>query len=173
MNKLKTAVIGVGYLGKFHADKYAAHQDCDLVAVVDANADTAKQIADRHRILALTDYKKLLGKVEAVSIANVTASRVSAKTSVKYVSSRITPTSRLIFIIMSLISTAQAIRKCILVFLKSCIEESTYENSDALKLEITAFIDSIRNGTPVIVDGEAGRRALDTAVHISTLLEQV
>ena len=30
MSKLKTAVIGVGYLGKFHADKYAAHENCDL-----------------------------------------------------------------------------------------------------------------------------------------------
>jgi len=40
MSKLKTAVIGVGYPGKFHADKYAAHEDCDLIAVVDANASS-------------------------------------------------------------------------------------------------------------------------------------
>jgi predicted dehydrogenase len=69
MSKLKTAVIGVGYLGKFHADKYAAHEDCDLIAVVDTNADTAKEIADKHGVQALTDYKELLGKVDAVSIA--------------------------------------------------------------------------------------------------------
>ena len=48
MSKLKTAVIGVGYLGKFHADKYAAHANCDLTAVVDADADTAKAVADKH-----------------------------------------------------------------------------------------------------------------------------
>ncbi|MDX2504585.1 MAG: Gfo/Idh/MocA family oxidoreductase [Gammaproteobacteria bacterium] len=64
MSKLKTAVIGVDYLGKFHADKYAAHEDCDLIAVVDANADTAKEIADKHGVQALTDYTELLGKVD-------------------------------------------------------------------------------------------------------------
>ena len=46
MKRFKTAVIGAGYLGKFHAEKYAAHESCDLVAVVDENADTAKEIAD-------------------------------------------------------------------------------------------------------------------------------
>ncbi len=69
MSKLKTAVIGVGYLGKFHADKYAALPNCKLVAVVDANAETAQEIADKHGAKALTDYHELLGKVDAVSIA--------------------------------------------------------------------------------------------------------
>ena len=72
MNKLKTAVIGVGYLGKFHAEKYAANEDCDLIAVVDTNTDTANAIASKHRVQALTDYKELLGKIDAVSIATPT-----------------------------------------------------------------------------------------------------
>ncbi|MES0328232.1 MAG: Gfo/Idh/MocA family oxidoreductase [Gammaproteobacteria bacterium] len=72
MNRIKTAVIGVGYLGKFHAEKYAAHESCDLVAVVDANADTAKEIADKYNVQALTDYKELLGEVDAVSIVTPT-----------------------------------------------------------------------------------------------------
>ena len=69
MSKIKTAVIGVGYLGKFHADKYAALPNSDLVAVVDANTDTANAIAAKHGVQALTDYSSLLGKVDAVSIA--------------------------------------------------------------------------------------------------------
>lgn len=69
MSKLKTAVIGVGYLGKFHADKYAALPNSDLVAVVDSDEDTANSIANKHNIQALTDYHDLLGKVDAVSIA--------------------------------------------------------------------------------------------------------
>ena len=32
---LKTAVIGVGYLGKFHAQKYARLKDSQLIGVVD------------------------------------------------------------------------------------------------------------------------------------------
>jgi len=69
MRKLKTAVIGVGYLGKFHADKYAALPNSELVAVVDNDEDTANSIAKKHNIQALTDYRPLLGKVDAVSIA--------------------------------------------------------------------------------------------------------
>ena len=68
MKKLKCAVIGTGYLGKFHAEKYANLAECELVAVVDINAETAKTIADKHGAQALTDYEPLLGKVDAVSI---------------------------------------------------------------------------------------------------------
>jgi predicted dehydrogenase len=68
MNKLKCAVIGTGYLGKFHAEKYAALPDCELVAVVDINPEAAKAVADKFGAEALTDYHALLGKVDAVSI---------------------------------------------------------------------------------------------------------
>lgn len=69
MSKLKTAVIGVGYLGKFHAEKYAAAEGSDLVAVVDSDLEIAKSVAEKNHAEALTDYTSLLGKVDAVSIA--------------------------------------------------------------------------------------------------------
>lgn len=68
MSRLKCAVIGVGYLGKFHAEKYAGLPDCELVAVVDSRHETARAIAEKHGAQALTDYRELLGKVDAVSI---------------------------------------------------------------------------------------------------------
>ncbi|TAN47244.1 MAG: Gfo/Idh/MocA family oxidoreductase [Methylococcaceae bacterium] len=70
MNKpLQCAVIGVGYLGKFHAEKYAALPDCRLAAVVDSHRDSALSVASRHPgCEAYTDYRELLGKVDAVSI---------------------------------------------------------------------------------------------------------
>ena len=68
MKKIRCAVIGTGYLGKFHAEKYASLADCELVAVVDINADAAKAVADKHGARALTDYQSLLGEVDAVSI---------------------------------------------------------------------------------------------------------
>jgi len=68
MNKLKCAVIGAGYLGKFHAEKYASLKDCELVAVVDINAEAAQQVADKHGAVAMTDYRELLGHVDAVSV---------------------------------------------------------------------------------------------------------
>jgi len=68
MSPLKCAVIGVGYLGKFHAEKYAALADCELVAVVDTDRQTAQAVAEKTGSQALTDYRELLGRVDAVSI---------------------------------------------------------------------------------------------------------
>ncbi len=68
MSKLKCAVIGTGYLGKFHAEKYASLPNCELVAVVDINEQAAKDVAGKHGAEALTDYQSLLGNVDAVSI---------------------------------------------------------------------------------------------------------
>lgn len=68
MSRLKCAVVGVGYLGKFHAEKYASLPDCELVAVVDANPEAAAAVAAKNDCQPLTDYRALLGKVDAVSI---------------------------------------------------------------------------------------------------------
>ncbi|MEX0430500.1 Gfo/Idh/MocA family protein [Spiribacter insolitus] len=72
MSRLRTAVVGVGYLGRFHAQKYAAHPDCDLVAVVDADADRARQVADELGCEASTDPRALIGRVDAVSLVTPT-----------------------------------------------------------------------------------------------------
>ena len=68
MKKIKSAVIGAGYLGKFHAEKYASLPDSELIAVVDVNQQAAEDIAQKHQTKALTDYRQLLGQVDAVSI---------------------------------------------------------------------------------------------------------
>lgn len=68
MNALTCAVVGTGYLGKFHAEKYAALEGCELVAVVDSNFEAAQSVAERNHTQAVADYRDLLGKVEAVSI---------------------------------------------------------------------------------------------------------
>ena len=68
MNALTCAVVGTGYLGKFHAEKYAALEGCELVAVVDSDFEAAQSVAERNHTKAVADYRDLLGKVEAVSI---------------------------------------------------------------------------------------------------------
>jgi predicted dehydrogenase len=65
---LRTAVIGVGYLGRFHAQKYASLPDCELVGVVDSDPDRAASVAQEVQTQAFSDYQALLGKVDAVSI---------------------------------------------------------------------------------------------------------
>lgn len=68
MSKLRVAVIGCGYLGKFHAEKYAAMADVSLVGVADVNEAAAKAVAQRLGTTAYTDYHPLLQAVDAVSI---------------------------------------------------------------------------------------------------------
>ncbi|MEK6243632.1 MAG: Gfo/Idh/MocA family oxidoreductase [Pseudomonadota bacterium] len=69
MKKLRTAVIGVGYMGKFHAEKLAASTDAELVAVVDADAARAKEVAAALGCAHEADYRTLLSRVDAVCVA--------------------------------------------------------------------------------------------------------
>jgi len=72
MQKVRTAVIGVGYLGRFHAQKYAVLPDSRLVAVVDADAAARDKVAAELGCRAVADFHELLGEVDAVSIATPT-----------------------------------------------------------------------------------------------------
>lgn len=74
VKRIKTAVIGVGYLGQFHAEKYAQLPQSDLIAVVDASEQNARSISDKLGVKAYTDYTNLLGHVDAVSIVTPTSS---------------------------------------------------------------------------------------------------
>ncbi len=72
MQKVRTAVIGVGYLGRFHAQKYASLPAAELVAVVDSSAGNREQVAAEAGCRAVADYRDILGEVDAVSIATPT-----------------------------------------------------------------------------------------------------
>jgi predicted dehydrogenase len=72
MQQVRTAVIGVGYLGRFHAQKYAALPEAELVAVVDANQQSREQVAAETGCRPVADYRDILGEVDAVSIATPT-----------------------------------------------------------------------------------------------------
>jgi predicted dehydrogenase len=72
MQKIRAAVIGVGYLGRFHAQKYAQAAGCELVAVVDARREAREQVAAELGTRAIADHRELLGAVDAVSIVTPT-----------------------------------------------------------------------------------------------------
>ena len=69
MKKLRTAVIGVGYMGRFQAEKFAAISGTELVAVADADAARAKEIATALGCAHEVDYRNLLARVDAVCVA--------------------------------------------------------------------------------------------------------
>lgn len=68
MRPLRTAVIGVGYLGNFHAQKYAAIPGVELVGVVDNDPRRGAEIAAALGTTAYNDHRQLIGKVDAVSV---------------------------------------------------------------------------------------------------------
>jgi predicted dehydrogenase len=72
MERIRTAVIGVGYLGRFHAQKYAALEQATLVGVADSSAENRERIGKELGVPAHADYRELLGRVDAVSIATPT-----------------------------------------------------------------------------------------------------
>ncbi len=69
MKKIKVAVIGVGYLGKFHAEKYKINKKADLVGVVDSNRERRTEVSKKLNVAQYSNYKEVLSKIDAVSIA--------------------------------------------------------------------------------------------------------
>jgi predicted dehydrogenase len=65
---LRVGVVGVGYLGRFHARIYADMPDVELVGVADVDAQRARGIAEQHGCRAYTDARDLIDRIDAVSI---------------------------------------------------------------------------------------------------------
>ena len=68
MSKVKIAVIGIGYLGEFHAQKYKANKDADLIGIVDTNKQRSEEISNKIGVKSYNDYKSIIDQVDAVSI---------------------------------------------------------------------------------------------------------
>jgi len=64
-----SGVVGVGYLGKFHAEKYASSSKARLIGIVDIDESRVNEIGAALAAPAYTDYRNLFGRVECVSIA--------------------------------------------------------------------------------------------------------
>jgi predicted dehydrogenase len=69
----RVAVIGVGHFGREHARIYSTSPDADLVAVCDIDQPTGAKIAEQYGTAYLSDFRELIGKVDAVSLAVPTA----------------------------------------------------------------------------------------------------
>ena len=71
---LKVGIVGVGYLGKFHVEKYSMIDSVEIAAICDSNETTAKEIAKKYRANLTTDYKDLIKfGINCASIATTTA----------------------------------------------------------------------------------------------------
>ena len=68
MSRIKVAVIGVGYLGEFHAQKYKANKNVDLIGLVDTNITRCKEISRKNNVTPYDNYEDIINLVDAVSI---------------------------------------------------------------------------------------------------------
>lgn len=73
MRRIRVAVIGAGYLGRFHALKYNEIKNTELISVCDINKEAAISLAKECNTNFCHDYKSLINKVDAVTIAATTS----------------------------------------------------------------------------------------------------
>src|ERR1700688_1948164 len=69
---MRTAVVGVGYLGRFHAQKYAVLANSELVGIADPSPLVREAVGAELGVAAYADHRELLGRVDAVSIVTPT-----------------------------------------------------------------------------------------------------
>lgn len=70
---IRVGVVGLGYFGSFHAKHYAAHSDAELVAIADPSESRGAFVRATYGDIHFADYRRLIGLVDAVSIAAPTA----------------------------------------------------------------------------------------------------
>ena len=75
--QLRVAVIGVGYLGRFHALIYSRLPQVRLVGVVDADAARASAVAKEAGCSAYTDLAAIIDQVDAVSVVVPTTAHLA------------------------------------------------------------------------------------------------
>ena len=69
MSTTRVGVVGVGYLGRFHAQKYAASAAAELIGVCDLDRERGGAVAAETGAEFVADYRELADRVAAVSIA--------------------------------------------------------------------------------------------------------
>jgi len=80
MSKLRAGVIGVGYLGRFHAQKYAQLNDVELIGVHDTDSARAQAVAEELGCRRFDGHAELAAASDAVSIAANTPAHYSLVT---------------------------------------------------------------------------------------------
>jgi predicted dehydrogenase len=67
--RIPVGVVGAGYAGRLHAEKYARSPRARLIGVVDIDPDRSEEVAREWGVVALTDYRDLFDRVRCVSVA--------------------------------------------------------------------------------------------------------
>ncbi|HCU91180.1 MAG TPA: UDP-N-acetyl-D-glucosamine dehydrogenase [Gammaproteobacteria bacterium] len=68
MKRLRAAVIGIGYLGNFHVQKYLSLPNVDVVGLVETDEKRRAEIGGKYKIPTHADYREIINSVDLVSI---------------------------------------------------------------------------------------------------------
>ena len=69
MEKVRTAVVGAGKMGRIHSKVYSQLDICEFVGVADLDLSRSQEIASQYGCTAFADPKELISKVDAVTIS--------------------------------------------------------------------------------------------------------
>lgn len=75
---MKTAVVGVGHLGKLHAKMYKRIPGSELVGIYDVNSEQTQLVADELGVPAFSSLRHVFDNAEAVSIVTPTTYHFSS-----------------------------------------------------------------------------------------------
>jgi predicted dehydrogenase len=199
---LRVAVVGVGHLGKWHADKYADSAACELVAVVDTSIDNARAVANQHGADAYSDYRDVIPLVGAISLVVPTSlhykiTREFLEAGIHcliencliencLIEKSITETEAEVTELSEIAAAQELVLQVrhidiILDLIDRPVKQisargisvlSGNVDNAALNLELLDFIDAIHQQRRPLVNAVGGRRALATAIAITQLHQQ-
>lgn len=69
----RVGVIGTGHMGQYHVNVYSEIPNAKLAGIADVSEERVEAVAKRFSTKGYTDYKKLIGQVDAVTVAVPTA----------------------------------------------------------------------------------------------------
>lgn len=72
MKTLRCAVVGVGHLGRFHAQKYKNIEGAELTCIVDANPTRLEEMKKELGVPGYSRVEDIIGKVDCATVAAIT-----------------------------------------------------------------------------------------------------
>lgn len=74
IKKIKVAIIGCGFLGKWHLEKALSLSDCEVVAAVEPNAEVWKVLGEKFpQVKFVKDIAEVMNEIEAAVVATPTS----------------------------------------------------------------------------------------------------
>src|SRR5204863_307897 len=160
MNNLRIGVVGVGHIGSNHARLYAEIPSAEFTAVYDVDPFRSRTIGGKFGAIPAKSLDEFIEMVDASCVANVTSSRISPERLRKI---RIFQEDAY----LSLDYQNQSGEIYRRIGGRITRDRVDIERGEALKLQLTSFIECASTGREPRVSGSQATAALKLAVEIT------